>query len=113
MNQSTFDLLKSLPTHGLNPELVFPNKFGKKRVDIRKGVDRIKKRAGLPEEFRGMHGLRHVFASRLASSGKVDLYRIQKLLTHKSPQMTQRYAHLHNEVLREASEVMDNIGNTY
>ena len=113
MNQSTYDLLKSHPKHDLNPELVFPNKFGKKRVDIRKGVDRIKKRAGLPKEFRGMHGLRHVFASRLASSGKVDLYRIQKLLTHKSPQMTQRYAHLHNEVLREASEVMDNIGNTY
>ena len=113
MNQSTYDLLKSHPKHDLNYELVFPNKFGKKRVDIRKGVDRIKKRAGIPKEFRGMHGLRHVFASRLASSGKVDLYRIQKLLTHKSPQMTQRYAHLHNEVLREASEVMDNIGNTY
>ena len=113
MNQSTYDLLKSHPKHDLNPELVFPNKFGKKRVDIRKGVDRIKKRAGLPKEFRGMHGLRHVFASRLASSGKVDLYRIQKLLTHKSPQMTQRYAHLHNEVLREASEIMDDIGSTY
>ena len=60
-----------------------------------------------------MHGLRHVFASRLASSGKVDLYRIQKLLTHKSPLMTQRYAHLHNEVLREASEIMDDIGKDY
>jgi len=113
MNQSTYDLLMSHSTHELNPELVFPNKFGKKRVDIRKGVDRIKRRAGLPKEFRGMHGLRHVFASRLASSGKVDLYRIQKLLTHKSPQMTQRYAHLSNEVLREASEIMDNIGNAY
>ena len=113
MNQSTYDLLKSHLVHDLNPELVFPNKFGKKRVDIRKGVDRIKKRAGLPKEFRGMHGLRHVFASRLASSEKVDLYGIQKLLTHKSPQMTQRYAHLHNEVLREASEIMDDIGNNY
>ena len=113
MNQSTYDLLMSHTIHDLNPDLVFPNKFGKRRVDIRKGVDRIKKRAGLPKEFRGMHGLRHVFASRLASSGNVDLYRIQKLLTHKSPQMTQRYAHLHNEVLREASEVINNIGNTY
>ena len=35
---------------------------------------------------------------------------ILKLLTHKSPQMTQRYAHLSNEVSREASEVMDYIG---
>ena len=113
MNETTYDLLKYHSVHELNPELVFPNKFGKKRVDIRKGVDRIKKRAGLPKEFRGMHGLRHVFASRLASSGKVDLYRIQKLLTHKSPQMTQRYAHLSNEILREASEVMDYIGKDY
>ena len=36
MNQSTFDLLKSHPKHDLNYELVFPNKFGKKRLDIRK-----------------------------------------------------------------------------
>ena len=37
--------------------------------------------------------------SRLASSEQVDLYRIQKLLTHKSPQMTQRYAHLRDDAL--------------
>ena len=113
MNQSTHDLLKTHLIHDLNPELVFPNKFGKRRVDIRKGIDRIKKRAGLPKEFRWMHGLRQVFASRLASSGRVDLYKIQKLLTHKSPQMIQRYAHLHNEFLREASELIDNIGKDY
>ena len=113
MNQSTYEILKSHPIHDLNPDLVFPNKHGKNRVDIRKGVDRIKKRAGLPKEFRGMHGLRHVFASRLTSSGKVDLYRIQRLLNHKSPQMTQRYAHLHSEVLREASGVMDGIDHDY
>ena len=27
--------------------------------------------------------------------------------------MTQRYAHLHNEVLREASEIIDNIDKAY
>jgi len=27
--------------------------------------------------------------------------------------MTQRYAHLHNEVLREASEIIDNIDKVY
>ena len=79
--------------------LVFPNKHGKQRVCVRKAVARIKKRAGISKDFRGLHGLRHVFASRLASSGKVDLYRIQKLLTHKSPQMTQRYAHLRDDAL--------------
>jgi integrase len=41
----------------------------------------------------------------LASSGQVDMYTLQKLLTHKSPQMTQRYAHLRDEALRKASDL--------
>ena len=56
-----------------------------------------------------MHGLRHTFASLLASSGKVDLLTLQKLLTHGSPQMTQRYAHLHDEALKKASSVIDEL----
>ena len=70
---------------------------------------RIKKKAELPEDFRMLHGLRHVYASHLASSGKVDLYTLQKLLTHKSPLMTQRYAHLRNEALMDASNVISEI----
>ena len=35
------------------------------------------------------------------------MYELQKLLTHSSPQMTQRYAHLHDEALRKASGVAD------
>jgi hypothetical protein len=45
----------------------------------------------------------------LASSGKVDMYTLQKLLTHKSPMMTQRYAHLRDETLRSASELAGEI----
>jgi integrase len=45
----------------------------------------------------------------LASSGKVDLYTLQRLLTHKSPVMTQRYAHLRDEALRNASTLAGNI----
>jgi integrase len=41
----------------------------------------------------------------LASSGKVDMYTLQKLLTHKSPQMTQRYAHLRDDALRRAADL--------
>jgi len=42
----------------------------------------------------------------LASSGKVDnIATLQKLLTHKSPQMTQRYAHLRDEALTQASSL--------
>ena len=56
-------------------------------------------------QIRPLHGLRHVFASTLASSGKVDMYTLQKLLTHKSPIMTQRYAHLRDDALKRASEL--------
>lgn len=56
-----------------------------------------------------MHGLRHVFASTLASNG-VDLYTLQALLTYRSPAMTQRYAHLSNEHLRNAANVANRLG---
>jgi integrase len=67
-------------------------------------VTRIKKAAGLPKDFRALYGLRPVYASMLAASGQVDLYTLQKLLTHKSAAMTQRYAHLRDEALRRASD---------
>jgi integrase len=68
-------------------------------------VNDIKKKAGLPKDFRPLHGLRHAYASMLASSGQVDMYTLQKLLTHKSPQMTQRYAHLRDETLKKAADL--------
>lgn len=37
------------------------------------------------------------------------MYTLQKLLTHKSPQMTQRYAHLRDDTLKKASSVIDEI----
>ncbi len=56
-----------------------------------------------------MHGLRHVYASMLASSGKVDMYVLQKLMTHKSPKMTQRYAHLRDDALINGAGQIDDI----
>lgn len=47
------------------------------------------------------HDLRHTFASRLVQSG-VDIYAVQKLLGHRDGRMTQRYAHISSEYLREA-----------
>lgn len=92
-----------------NTPYVFPGRNGKQRTTCSKQVDRIKKRAGLPKDFRPLHGLRHTYASMLASSGKVDLYTIQKLLTYKSPVMTQRYAHLRDEALKKASDLAGSI----
>ena len=88
---------------------VFPGKDGQKKHDIRRGSIRIKKAAGLPKNFRPLHGLRHVFASMLASSGQVDLFTLQKLLTHKDPKTTQRYAHLRDDSLRQAANLAGTI----
>lgn len=88
---------------------VFPGRNGGMRVEAKSALNRIKKEAGLPVGFRPMHGLRHVYASALASSGKVDMYTLQKLLTHKSSNMTQRYAHLRDEALKEACEIAGSI----
>lgn len=82
---------------------------GGQRVNIGKQVAKIRDDAGLPKDFRPLHGLRHVYASNLASSGQVDMYTLQKLLTHKDPLMTQRYAHLRDDALKEASALAGSI----
>jgi integrase len=103
LSQTTAAILKNVKR--TDSPYVFPGKNGLRRTEFRRMPRRIKKKAGLPADFRPLHGYRHNFASTLASSGQVDLYTIQKLLTHSSPQMTQRYAHLADEALKRAAEV--------
>jgi len=104
LNDEAKELLKNHhKTKG--SDYVFPGRDGKQMRFINYYLRGIKKRAGLPKDFRCLHGLRHVYGSLLASSGKVDLYQIQRLLTHKSPAMTQRYAHLRDSALRRAASV--------
>jgi integrase len=102
LNQPARELLAAHPRTG--SAYVFPGRGGKQRTDINKQVTRIKQAAGL-KDFRALHGLRHVYASMLASSGQVDLYVLQNLMTHQSPSMTMRYAHLRDEALRRASDL--------
>jgi integrase len=107
LNSKARELLQSHPR--TDSPYVFPGRKGRKRVDVNHQVNQIKEAAGLPRDFRALHGLRHVYASMLASSGQVDLYTLQKLLTHKSPGMTQRYAHLRDQALRKAADLAGNI----
>lgn len=106
MNEQARQVLEN---HPRTAEYVFVRPDGKPFTDIRRRVNPIKEAAGIPADFRALHGLRHTYASMLASSGKVDLYTLQKLLTHKSPVMTQRYAHLRDEALIKASTLAGDI----
>jgi integrase len=105
LNQMARDLLKNHERPYTNSPFVFPGKAGQQRTSIKKPVNRIRDAAGLPKDFRPLHGLRHTYASMLASSGKVDIYTLQKLLTHKDPRITQRYAHLVDKALKRGAEV--------
>ena len=89
---------------------VFPNNKGQRRVSFGKIWSRIRKTSNIPKGFR-FHGLRHNFASHMASSGEVDLYTLQKLLNHQTPEMTQRYAHLLDEALIRGANVADKVFN--
>jgi integrase len=107
LNNAARELLTNHPRS--DSPYVFPGRNGNRRIDINHQVNRIKKRAGLPDDFRPLHGLRHVYASMLASTGQIDMYTLQKLLTHKHPGMTQRYAHLRDDALRRASNLADQL----
>ena len=110
MNKLTRNVLKSV-SRDRGSEYIFPNSTGGRLNSgtYTKHFKRIRELAGLPKDFRPMHGLRHTFASSLISSGEVDLYTLQRLLTHKSPEMTQRYAHLRDKTLKRASGITDTL----
>ena len=103
LNQTARDILSGIPQEG---EYVFPGKDGKPRENFRRTACRIRARAGLPADFRPIHSLRHVFASLLVNKG-VDLYAVKELLTHSNIAMTQRYSHLRNATLKQATEYAD------
>ena len=52
------------------------------------------------------HTLRHTFASWLVKSG-ISLYDVQKLMGHSNISMTERYAHLAPEKLKESVKTLD------
>lgn len=108
MNEKAKEILLAVPR--TTSPYVFPGRDNDKpRVNITDILKRVKEKAGMPENFRPLHGLRHSFASWLANSGQVSMYELQKLLTHSSPLMTQRYAHLHDEALKRASNLTTNL----
>jgi site-specific recombinase XerD len=108
LNQTVIDMLKAkskvINLHGY----IFTQDGEKvtKRVLQRQFATTLK-RAGI-KNFR-WHDLRHSFATRLAQSGKVDIYAISKLLGHRDVRTTQRYAHHCPESVRFGVDILDSL----
>ncbi|MHB1662030.1 MAG: tyrosine-type recombinase/integrase [bacterium] len=82
---------------------------GVKLGDFKRSFQTTCRNAGL-KDLR-IHDLRHVFASKMVMGG-TDLYVVQRLLGHKTAQMTMRYAHLMPEMQRKAlNDVFGKFGN--
>ena len=79
---------------------VFCKDDGERRKSIKGSFNSACEKAGLID-FR-FHDLRHTAASLFASRG-CDIITLQNLLGHKTLAMTQRYAHLRDETLKNAS----------
>jgi integrase len=107
LNQTALDLLKqTYATRHRETDLVFAS-----QAHTRLNASNISRSLNLALEKAKMtdfhfHDLRHTCATRMVQAG-VDLYKVQRLLGHKSPIMTQRYAHHYPESLRDGVEALD------
>lgn len=85
---------------------LFPGKVeGKSLQEIKTAWNTIRKKSGFPDLR--IHDLRHTYASHLVSSG-LSLTIVGKLLGHTQAATTQRYAHLADESLRQATMLFGN-----
>jgi integrase len=90
------ELLKGLDVQQGNPKVFW--QFTRNNLSVT--VKRAVRRAGI-QDFR-LHDLRHTFATQVRQNGH-GLDVIQKLLGHSDPRMTQRYAHLGDDLLNQAA----------
>jgi integrase len=100
LSPPAIEVLADLPREAGNPHVIPGLKEGRNLVNLQKPWRAIRTAAGL-DDVR-IHDLRHSFASVAASNGQ-SLPMIGKMLGHKQPQTTARYAHLQSDPLKQAT----------
>ena len=103
LSPPAIQLLCDIKDHGVDSEYVFPSRPRSKHPHLTELKTAWAKVCKLPNlEGVRIHDLRHTVASILVSGG-ATLPLIGALLGHTQVQTTQRYAHLADDPLREAT----------
>jgi integrase len=107
VSSQVMTLLREIQEHTGQPRTgyVIRSRTGRRLTSLNKTWERIRVMAGIPDVR--LHDLRHSFASD-ALMGGVPLAIIGKILGHRQPTTTQRYAHLSDRVVRDAIEQTSN-----
>ncbi len=100
LSNSAKEIIESQRT--LTKDFIFEDSPG---VAIGKGklsyhANKMKLKAGLPDDYRPLHSLRHHFGTVLARNG-LNAFKIQKMMTHKDISTTQRYIDLADKEIVE------------
>ena len=101
LNAAAIEVLKAIPKVRRNPHVIVGKKPGKHLISLQKPWKLVCAQARV-KNCR-IHDLRHSYASFAAADG-LSLHMIGKLLGHKVPATTARYAHLAEDALRSANE---------
>jgi len=99
-----YEVAKQRCSHIADNDYIFPH--ANEKMPGRsycRAFDYAIKRAKI--EGASFHTLRHCVGSYLVQAG-VDVYTVARILSHRSVQTTQIYAHLHVDNLRDALEVL-------
>ena len=95
--------LDALPRDLTNPYVIAGDRPGQHLTDLQRPWRRIRARAGLNEVR--IHDLRHTYASNAIAQG-LSIPMVGKLLGHTQIQTTMRYAHLADDPIREAAQLV-------
>jgi integrase len=101
LSDAAIEVLRSTPHVG--PYVVAGRKYGEPYKSLSRAWHIARQYADLDDVH--LHDLRHSYASLAAGQG-LSLYTIGKLLGHKKPTTTHRYAHLSRDVVQEANDAL-------
>ena len=102
MTDTLYQMLQRLSRVPHISGLIFPYKM----TAVKDAFERAVRKSGI-KDFR-FHDLRHTFSTRLVQEG-VDLYRVSKMLGHRTLKMTERYAHHSPESLSFCIKALENV----